>query len=301
MSDFDYTQRLQRRVIEDSPLERFIWENFNFGTKYVEPFVHTSSGPSGTQTFVPYNAKKPVRNFSLDFPLLHLQEPNHAGTTGLVYRPELDFTTLKEFYIRHKSHKPFIFFHPVYGDIVVRFAKPLAMPKKISGGMGLVQGFTLELQEVVTTDYTFQKGENYQGDIDFPVGFYDVEIEYPDNSNLIPLGNNYTMSFNSVGLDLRTFKLTCTGMQYFVGSDQKLDLNICSDRNMTLLEMFYLQHRLNKRFTFEFFGEKIQVRFQEPISIPKVEGNTGIISTLELVLIETPYDTAEKESIYEPH
>ena len=167
--------------------------------------------------------------------------------------------------------------------------------------MGLVQGFTLELQEVVTTDYTFQKGENYQGDIDFPVGFYDVEIEYPDNSNLIPLGNNYTMSFNSVGLDLRTFKLTCTGMQYFVGSDQKLDLNICSDRNMTLLEMFYLQHRLNKRFTFEFFGEKIQVRFQEPISIPKVEGNTGIISTLELVLIETPYDTAEKESIYEPH
>ena len=56
MSDFDYTQRLQRRVIEDSPLERFIWENFNFGTKYVEPFVHTSSGPSGTQTFVPYNA-----------------------------------------------------------------------------------------------------------------------------------------------------------------------------------------------------------------------------------------------------
>ena len=156
MSDFDYTQRLQRRVIEDSPLERFIWENFNFGTKYVEPFVHTSSGPSGTQTFVPYNAKKPVRNFSLDFPLLHLQEPNHAGTTGLVYRPELDFTTLKEFYIRHKSHKPFIFFHPVYGDIVVRFAKPLAMPKKISGGMGLVQGLTLELEEVVTTDYTFQ-------------------------------------------------------------------------------------------------------------------------------------------------
>ena len=41
--------------------------------------------------------------------------------------------------------------------------------------------------------------------------------------------------------------------------------------------------------------------FQEPISIPKVEENTGIISTLELVLIETPYDTAEKESIYEPH
>ena len=90
-------------------------------------------------------------------------------------------------------------------------------------------------------------------------------------------------------------------MQYFVDSDQKINISACSDRNMGLLEMFYLQHRLNKRFTFEFFGEKIQVRFQEPISIPKVEGNTGIISTLELVLIETPYDTAEKESIYEPH
>lgn len=299
MSVFDYTQRFSRRVINDPRLDRFIWENHNFGTKYIEPFVHASIGPEGGQSFVPYKSVKPVRNISLDFPLLFLQESVHAAYTGLVYRPELDFNTLKDFYLKHKSYKPFIYPHPVYGDMVVRFAKPLALPKKTAGGIGLVQGFTVELQEVVTTDYTFQRGENLEGDLPFPVGYYDVEIEYPDNSNLIPLGGNYTMAFQSVGLDLRTFKLTCSGLKYFIDYNDQIEVSSVSEQNMALLELFYLKHRLSSRFKFEYMGEELFVRFQEPLGIPKIDGNTGVISTLELTLIETPYDPNDQEKIYE--
>ena len=299
MSNFDYSQKFSRRVINDPRLKRFIWDFHNFGTTYVEPFVHASIGPEGTQNFVPYSSVKPVRNISLDFPLLLLQEEDHAVLTGLAYRPELDFNKLKDFYMEHKSYKPFIYEHPIYGDMTVRFSKPIAMPKKIKGGVGVVQNFTVELQEVVTTDYTFQKGENYQGDIDFPVGYYDVEIDYPDNSNLIPLGNNYTMAFYSVAKNLRVFKLTCSGLKYCIDFNNQIRLDYCPDQNMALLEMFYLKYRLNSRFNFEYMGEVIPVRFQQPISIPKINGNTGIISDLELTLIETPYKTSEKGTVYE--
>lgn len=299
MSDFDYSQRLTRRIISDSPLERFIWDHHNFGTKYVEPFTHGHVGSEGSQSFIPYTVNKPVRVFSLDFPLLMLQESDYAKHTGLAYRPELDFSKLKDFYVRHKSYKPFIYNHPVYGDVVVRFAKPLSLPKKMTGGSGAVQGFTLELQEVVTTDYTFSKGENYSGDLAFPVGYYDVEIEYPDNSNIIPLANNYTVSFVSVGRDIRTLKLTCSGLLYFFDEQNRISFSYHGEQNMALLEMFYLKHRLNKKFTLEYMGEYIPVRFKEPLSIPKVEGNTGIISAVELTLIETPYEPTNSDIPYE--
>lgn len=299
MSDFNYSQRLSRRVINDSPLERFIWENYNFGTKYVEPFTHASISGEGTQTFIPDRTGKPVRVFSLDFPLLFLREEAELKTSGLYYRPELDFNSLKNFYIRHKSYRPFILPHPVYGDVVVRFAKTLSLPKKIQGGAGVVQGFTLELQEVVTTDYTFQKGEDYSGDFPFPLEYYDVEIEYPDNTSNIPLGNNYTMSFVSTAKDIRTIKVSCPGLLYCFDSNENLVLSWCVERNMGVLEIFYLKHRLNKTFVFNYLGEDITVRFKEPLSIPKVEGNTGIISELELTFVETLYEEPELGSIYE--
>lgn len=299
MSNFNYSQRLKRRVILDSPLERFIWENHNFGTKYIEPFVHANVGSEGGQSFVPYTSNKAVRLFSLDFPLLLLQEADHSIETGLIYRPELNFNELKAFYVRHKSYKPFIYNHPVYGDVVVRFAKPLSLPKKKPGGVGVVEGFTLELQEVVTTDYTFDPLEDFEGDLDFPAEYYDVEIEYPDNSNIIPLGNNYSMSFTSVGRDIRIIKVSCSGLRYMFDSEDRLAFSYCSGENMALLEMFYLKHRLSKKFAFEYLGEIIPVRFKDPLSIPKVEGSTGIISTVELTLVETPYETLDSDTPYE--
>ena len=57
---------------------------------------------------------------------------------------------------------------------------------------------------------------------------------------------------------------------------------------MLLLELFYLKNRLSTRFIFNYLGEDIPVRFKEPISIPKVEGNTGVLGTVDLILIETP-------------
>ena len=77
-------------------------------------------------------------------------------------------------------------------------------------------------------------------------------------------------------------------MKYFEMSDGSLSPFMSPSQNMLLLELFYMKYRLRERFIFSYLGEDIQVRFAEPIKIPKVEGNTGVLGTIELSLIETP-------------
>ena len=66
MAKFNYSQKFQRRVISDSPLERFRWDLFSFDTEYNEPFGHVSLGQSSSQGFVPDQAVRPIRIFNLE-------------------------------------------------------------------------------------------------------------------------------------------------------------------------------------------------------------------------------------------
>ena len=283
MARFNYGQTFQRRVISDSPLERFQWDMFAFDTQYNEPFGHVSLGQASSQGFVPDQAMRPIRIFNLDFSGMKIYDENPGN-----YPLNTNFNYLYDFYLRHGTHKRFVFEHPVYGDLIVRFGKPLSVPKKTPNGLGSLQTFQILLIESITTHYMFSETESFEGELPFHASFYDVEIDTEEDTLVAPLGGNYEMVFKRAKKPLRTFKLSVQGLRYFLKPDGSLDPSPCPDQNMFLLELFYLKHRLRDRFIFSYMGEDTYVRFKEPISIPKVEGNTGVLGSIELTLIETP-------------
>lgn len=52
---------------------------------------------------------------------------------------------LDQFYKDHKIHVPFLFVHPIYGEVTVRFSTPLAWKIK-KDGRGLVDPFQVRLK-----------------------------------------------------------------------------------------------------------------------------------------------------------
>lgn len=283
MAKFNYGQKFQRRVISDSPLERFRWDLFSFDTEYNEPFGHASLGQTSSQGFTPDQSVRPIRVFNLEFSGMKIHEENPGLFPTLT-----NFNLLYDFYLRHGTHKRFIFEHPVYGDLIVRFGKPVSVPKKIPNGLGSLQTFQILLIESITTHYMFMESESFEGDLPFHASFFDVEIDMEEDTLVAPLGNNYEMVFKRAKKPLRTFKLTVQGLKYFINHAGYLDTSINPAQNMMLLELFYLKYRLRDRFIFSYMGEDIPVRFKEPLKIPKVEGNTGVLGSIDLMLIETP-------------
>lgn len=290
---FDYTQRFQRRVILDSPLDRFVWDKFNFGTSYNEPFGQINLKNTSSQPYVYAQSTKPIRIIELEFSTMIYTggEPNNCPKN-------INFNALMAFYVKHGCHSSFLFDHPVYGDMVVRFSKPIIMPKKNPGGSGTTQSFSITLVEVINTSFIFQKGENFNGKMPLYCDYFDVEMEYIEDSLAAPLGNNYYMLFKKTKPPMRTLTLSIQGMSYFINAeDDSINITHCSERNMALLEIFYLKHRLTEVFNFEYAGELIPVRFKEPLVISKVASSTGILETIQITLVESPFKTLTEGDI----
>lgn len=55
--------------------------------------------------------------------------------------------SLELFYQSVRLYEKFVYPHPVYGNVVVRFNKPLLVPKGVHGGNGVVEDFTIEFVE----------------------------------------------------------------------------------------------------------------------------------------------------------
>jgi phage-related protein len=55
---------------------------------------------------------------------------------------------LREFYKRHLTYKSFIYNHPTEGELKVRFAEPLTLPRRVKGGGGVCEDFTIKLRQV---------------------------------------------------------------------------------------------------------------------------------------------------------
>lgn len=55
---------------------------------------------------------------------------------------------LEDFYMSHLTHKAFIYNHPVYGPVTVKFAEPLVIPEGITNGHGVVEELNITLKEV---------------------------------------------------------------------------------------------------------------------------------------------------------
>lgn len=69
------------------------------------------------------------------------------GVIDVTTSPYTNLAKLEAFYNIHKMSDEFLYPHPVYGDLVVVFSKPLEIPKGIKGGSGVVEDFELEFEE----------------------------------------------------------------------------------------------------------------------------------------------------------
>lgn len=87
------------------------------------------------------------RTFTLTFAVMQYfvdGSGNPEATTNAQY----NMKTLDDFYLAHLLHVSFIYPHPIYGDMEVKFLKPLTIPDGIGGGNGTVKQVTVELVEI---------------------------------------------------------------------------------------------------------------------------------------------------------
>ena len=88
------------------------------------------------------------RRFTLSFKTI-VWFRNEAGEFDATIEPEINALNLDQFYARHRTHKSFLYNHPVFGQLICKFASdvPLEMPKGIEGGSGATESFDLVLVE----------------------------------------------------------------------------------------------------------------------------------------------------------
>lgn len=60
----------------------------------------------------------------------------------------INMGALEAFYNEHKLHKSFLYPHPVYGNIEVKFMSPLKIPNGITNGGGALESFEIDLIEI---------------------------------------------------------------------------------------------------------------------------------------------------------
>jgi hypothetical protein len=98
-------------------------------------------------TFVSQPSGKPQRSFKLDLEGMRWQ-PLDDGGHDLTTNSRLNLGRLEEFYQNVELWKPFIWQHPIEGPLLVRFSRPLDIPKQIKGGNGVVEMVQVEFIEI---------------------------------------------------------------------------------------------------------------------------------------------------------
>lgn len=83
-----------------------------------------------------------MRTFTLEFNVLYWIK-NQFGVFDSNIEPQLNLLRLDDFYVRHELHKDFIYQHEIYGNLVVKFVKPLVIPTAKEGSDGAVFGLSL--------------------------------------------------------------------------------------------------------------------------------------------------------------
>lgn len=104
-----------------------------FGNSYT--FTAAASGP-------------PQRSFGLDFATLVYYLDMFTGQVDPTKNPKINLAALDTFYNLVRMSANFHYDHPAFGRLVVRFAKPLVIPKGLMGGSGASAPVAIELVEV---------------------------------------------------------------------------------------------------------------------------------------------------------
>ena len=126
-------------------MKTFDFPYHKFRTEYPESGNRVQLG--GNYIFTAPPNGPDLRRFTLSFETMkYYQEPN--GTISLTKNPKINMAVLEAFYNAHKLHKSFLYPHPVYGNIEVKFMSPLKIPNGIAGGGGALESFEIDLIEI---------------------------------------------------------------------------------------------------------------------------------------------------------
>lgn len=102
----------------------------------------------GAYEFSPKPNAPIQRTFVLNFPVMKFYPtPGSPTVASVTESPTTNMRTLEAFYEVHQMWDPFIYPHPVLGNINVKFAQPLASPDLIPGGGGATAAFEIQLKE----------------------------------------------------------------------------------------------------------------------------------------------------------
>lgn len=127
-------------------METFTWKYHTQSTEYPDG-VTLRLGNS--YQYAPEPPSVDQRLIKLRFPTMFYFTKWVAGFEVIddAKEPTLNMQLLDEFYQRHRMWKSFIYPHPIYGDMTVKFNKALKIPSGIPGGDGALMGFDLEFME----------------------------------------------------------------------------------------------------------------------------------------------------------
>lgn len=122
----------------------FNYPNHKFSTKYPEG---TRIKLGGGYDYTPEPSAPDQRIFSLKFESMRWFTYAN-GVVDRVSNATINLGHLENFYQQNRMHGEFTYPHPVYGNVICKFARPLEIPVGKSSGNGWVEGFEVELVEV---------------------------------------------------------------------------------------------------------------------------------------------------------
>jgi hypothetical protein len=134
----------------------FMWDRHKVETQYPESSIRVQFGNSYQFAAPPDSPDQ--RIFKLDFTgfKYYMTQSMVMVSGSPVYTQTVDLTTnqyinnvgaLEAFYQAQRLYNKFTYNHPSAGSVVVRFSKPLLVPKGTPGGNGVVEDFQILLVE----------------------------------------------------------------------------------------------------------------------------------------------------------
>lgn len=122
----------------------FIWDKHRYSTAYAEG-DRVELG--GSYMFAAEPDGPDQRVFTLYFDTM-FYFTDSSGQLDKTVRPDINFGAFEDFYKSHRLWKTFTYNHPIYGQLAVKFAKPLETPKGLANGNGALESFSIDLVEI---------------------------------------------------------------------------------------------------------------------------------------------------------
>lgn len=123
-------------------------DTFNFPyhkTRTEYPATSNAIQFGQSYTFATKPVGPPQRTFILSFK--GMKWYMNGSSIDLSTNPTRNMGAIDAFYQAHELYSVFIYPHPIYGNVNVRFAEPLKHPDVEEGGTGVTNGFEIKLIE----------------------------------------------------------------------------------------------------------------------------------------------------------